>query len=104
MSERKPIPTQPASTTRLCPVCGKASYSSTGTHPQCALARADAATKAERKAADVIESSEARKSWSKPCPKCKRQVPARRYTCDCGHLFSATQGVSRNPRAGVKPR
>jgi hypothetical protein len=61
------------------------------------MAHADALTKAERKAADVAEDAESRKTWSKPCPKCKRQVPARRYTCDCGYQFTAS------PQGG-KPR
>lgn len=89
MSDSKPalVPTiQPRG---LCPVCGKASYSSTGTHPQCSVARADAISRAARKAAGTeVDKTLARKPWSKPCPKCKHQVPARRFVCDCGHKFA----------------
>jgi hypothetical protein len=91
MSERKPIPVQGHPQRRLCPVCGTASYSQTGTHPQCALAREDALSKVARKAAEVkIEPSDEHKSWSKACPKCKRRIPARRFVCDCGHQFAPT--------------
>jgi hypothetical protein len=90
MSEKKPVPIPVTRSQRLCPVCGKASYSSTGTHPQCSLARADAISKAARKSAglDDKKKSPVRKSWSKPCPKCRRELPARRIVCDCGHTFS----------------
>jgi hypothetical protein len=30
---------------KLCPVCGKPSYSLSGEHPQCAIARSDAVTR-----------------------------------------------------------
>jgi hypothetical protein len=33
---------------KLCPVCGKPSYSLAGEHPQCAIARIDAATRAKQ--------------------------------------------------------
>jgi hypothetical protein len=75
-------------TRAICPVCGKASYSRTGTHPQCAVAHADAISRAARKAAEPkSDKSPARKSWSKTCPKCNCQIPARRFACECGHQF-----------------
>ena len=112
MSERKPIPIHATLARGLCPVCGKASYSLTGTHPQCAVAHADAISREARKAAGVeVKKSPARKSWSKPCPKCKRQIPARRIVCDCGHQFagmptSATVQLDRSPvqTSGRRPR
>jgi hypothetical protein len=53
------------------------------------VARADAISRAARKAAGTeVRKPPVRKSWSKPCPKCKRQVPARRILCDCGHQFA----------------
>jgi hypothetical protein len=112
MSERKPIPVPAFAPRGLCPVCGKASYSHTGLHPQCAVARADAISKAARKAAGMeVEKVQARKSWSKPCPKCKRQIPARRIVCDCGHQFAPASTAERSEatpeRRGVsaqKPR
>lgn len=41
MSEKKPTPiiTEPQS--KMCPVCGKRSYSQEGVHPQCAVSQAD---------------------------------------------------------------
>ncbi len=44
---RKPIPEQlyAPRIQKLCPVCGKPSYSLAGEHPQCAIARTDAATR-----------------------------------------------------------
>src|SRR3972149_6117259 len=71
---------------RRCPVCGKPSYSSNGIHPQCAMAREDAALRAARKASGVVaERRPARSNWLKQCPKCRRQLQARRMTCDYGH-------------------
>lgn len=109
MSEKKPTVVRPVAARRLCPICGKPSYSSSGTHPQCSLARADAKARAARKLSGDANAKPTRKSWSKPCPKCKRQVPARRMVCDCGHAFdtaapaAATAGkkLSGGPR---KPR
>jgi hypothetical protein len=87
MSISKPVAivhTPPA-----CPVCGKPSYSRGGVHPQCAVARADKARKpkppAKAKAAAFGQ-------WKKKCPHCGRQVPARRYSCECGHKFEQTTG------------
>ena len=88
MSEKKPVVTRDLSTPGLCPVCGKASYSRNGTHPQCSAAKADSLARAARKAAGIETVKTPRKSWSKPCPKCKRQIPARRIVCDCGHTFA----------------
>jgi hypothetical protein len=88
MSEKKPVVARDLPTPGLCPVCGKASYSRNGTHPQCAAAKADSIARAARKAAGIETVKTPRKSWSKPCPKCKRQIPARRIVCDCGHTFA----------------
>jgi hypothetical protein len=53
------------------------------------VARADTISRAALKAAGVpIKKSPDRKSWSKLCPKCKHQMPARRFVCDCGHQFA----------------
>ena len=46
MSEKKPVVLRAAAPPGLCPVCGKASYSLNGTHPQCSVARADAISRA----------------------------------------------------------
>jgi hypothetical protein len=107
MSEKKPVVVRAVAAPGLCPVCGKASYSLNGTHPQCSVARADAISRAARKAAGVEVVEGPRKSWSKPCPKCKRQIPARRIVCDCGHKFAGmpgatTQFAQRKPETKVK--
>ena len=88
MSEKKPIVARETSARNICPVCSKPSYSATGTHPQCSVARADALSRADRKAAEIELSKAPRKSWSKACPKCKHEIPARKIICDCGHKFS----------------
>jgi hypothetical protein len=88
MSEKKPIILRMPPSRENCPVCGKPSYSSTGTHPQCALVRADELSRDDRKKSAAAAAKVKRKSWSKPCPKCKSEIPARRMVCDCGHSFS----------------
>lgn len=97
MSEKKPIVIRNGNARPNCPICGKPSYSSTGTHPQCAVARADAVTRAARKEAEPQMARTPRKTWSKPCPKCKREIPARRYVCDCGHQFVAAPQQDASP-------
>jgi hypothetical protein len=49
MSEKKPAVVYFPAVQRLCPVCGKVSYSRSGEHPQCSVARTDAAFKARQK-------------------------------------------------------
>jgi hypothetical protein len=89
MNEKKPTPWIPQSKGKVCPVCGKQTYSHGGIHPQCATYQADAARteklKAERKRkASATKSS----TWTrKKCPKCKTELHARRKVCDCGHMF-----------------
>ena len=75
-----------------CPVCGKPSYSRGGVHPQCAVARADKA----RKPKPVVKpkATVASGQWKKTCPRCNRQVAARRYSCDCGHNFEPAASSS----------
>ena len=54
MSEKKPTPIFVERNGKICPVCGKPSYSREGVHPQCAMTQADASRKmrlaAEKKA------------------------------------------------------
>jgi len=45
MSEKKPKPEVIVIPRKLCPVCGKASYSSGGVHPQCSQKKAAAAAR-----------------------------------------------------------
>jgi hypothetical protein len=88
---RKPVPMHAVPTRVRCPVCGEVSYSATGMHPQCAAIRADKVLRALHKAnSAAVELPAARKAWSKFCPKCKRQMPSRRFRCDCGHNFGPT--------------
>ena len=51
MSVKKPEPLNPTPGKRLCPVCGKPSYSLSGMHPQCSQAQENTALKAAQKAA-----------------------------------------------------
>jgi hypothetical protein len=61
MSEKKPTPIVNERRGRVCPVCGKASYSRDGVHPQCSMLQADAPRKlrlaAEKKAKAAKEAS-----------------------------------------------
>lgn len=41
MSEKKPSPLIIWPKPKICPVCGHASYSASGLHPQCAMSLAD---------------------------------------------------------------
>lgn len=100
LNVKKPGPLEAAILRNLCPVCGKASYSRGGTHPQCAVARADADLRAKRLASGVVAPrSAARTPWMKSCPQCQRQMASRRYVCDCGHAFGSTapQALPGNP-------
>jgi hypothetical protein len=49
MSAKKPELIYYPAVRRFCPVCGKVAYSLSGEHPQCAVARGDAAFKAKQK-------------------------------------------------------
>ncbi len=90
MSEKKPVILQMSRARGDCPVCGKPSYSVTGMHPQCALARADALSREQRKKTATPPAKAKRKSWIKVCPKCRHEIPARRVVCDCGYKFPPT--------------
>ena len=74
-----------------CPVCGKPSYSLGGVHPQCAVTRADKVRKAAKPVAKP-KTAAMSGQWKKTCPRCSRQVAARRYSCDCGHKFGPSAG------------
>jgi hypothetical protein len=49
VSEKKPELVYFPAVQRFCPVCGKVSYSLSGEHPQCSVARGDAAFRAKQK-------------------------------------------------------
>jgi hypothetical protein len=91
----KPVPVLPQAVRNLCPVCGKASYSRDGVHPQCSLSQADAARSAKirekRKLEQKVEKPR-QSSFSKTCPKCNTTVHARLVMCACGHEFMRVRG------------
>ena len=53
VSEKKPELIYFPAKRNFCPVCGEVSYSRSGEHPQCSVARADAAFKARQKKRDT---------------------------------------------------
>lgn len=90
MSILKPVPIVPQVVKNLCPICGKASYSRDGIHPQCALQRADEPRNVKNRAAKKKEAkapSSQQRQWSKKCPECGVQVHVRLLECSCGHTF-----------------
>jgi hypothetical protein len=94
MGISKPDPLIAARATRAaCPVCGKVSYSATGIHPQCAMNRAATAIHLAAKAnlAAQEQKSHPKPIWSKRCPRCRRDLSARRAVCDCGYSFLAAK-------------
>jgi hypothetical protein len=82
MSHSKPKLVGPARP--VCPVCGTTTYSQGGIHPQCAVSRADKMTPRPK---DLAAKAKPIMQWKKRCPRCKRELPARRMVCDCGHSF-----------------
>ena len=76
-----------------CPVCGKASYSRDGIHPQCAIVQADLPRQKQlaelRKKKDGKTEKKKIKqvSWKKKCPQCHVEVHVRLKVCECGHAF-----------------
>ncbi|MCI0333002.1 MAG: hypothetical protein L0228_07240 [Planctomycetes bacterium] len=90
MSDHEPLVTVPTPVRNLCPICGKASYSLGGIHPQCAMQQADAPRELQLRAAKKAEVAKAKprqRSWKKKCPKCGTDVHARREACKCGFKF-----------------
>jgi hypothetical protein len=79
--------TQPSG--KVCPVCGKQTYSQGGIHPQCAVHQADAARSEKLKADRKRKAEEPKQStWSKKkCPKCSKESHVRRKVCNCGYEF-----------------
>jgi hypothetical protein len=81
----------------ICPVCGKASYSLGGIHPQCAMERADAKRKKQLKAKEQASNKQKPKlmrsetvRWNtKKCPNCSTESHIRKRHCNCGYDFFA---------------
>lgn len=97
MNTKKPTPVFAEVPRNRCPVCDKVVYSATGIHPQCAMSRESSVLREAQKLAQAAEPPkpappQPKSHWLKTCPKCKRQVTTRRFTCDCGHTFEAHAG------------
>lgn len=89
MSEKKPVPFISSEKGKMCPVCGKKSYSRAGIHPQCAAKQADdtrsKVIKEKRKREAATRDSS---SWNKKsCPQCQAVSHVRLKQCQCGHVF-----------------
>ena len=90
MHTLKPVPIFPQPVRNLCPICGAASYSRDGIHPQCAVQQADEPRNVRLRLKKKLKAKTERqgqRSWEKKCPKCSRQVHVRRGKCDCGYVF-----------------
>lgn len=89
MDTKKPEPLETIPVRQRCPVCDKTVYSATGIHPQCAMSRAAAVADlaVARRQIVVAAKKQPERSWSKKCPKCRRELHVRRAVCDCGHSF-----------------
>jgi hypothetical protein len=82
----------------LCPVCGSATYSAAGIHPQCSVALYDqmhrerigkrVSEPAPKPIAPVI------KAWHRLCPRCGEQTHFRKPECACGHAFKEARPES----------
>lgn len=88
----EPVAIIPQFVRNICPICGKATYSRGGIHPQCAMQKADEPRmirlRAARRAEVKLEKPRQR-SWNKKCPKCAAQIHVRREGCDCGFKFGS---------------
>lgn len=87
---KKPTPLYNSVVRAPCPVCGHASYSSTGIHPQCAMQAADIVHIARvnaRKLCQPVTANTAPRPFEKRCPRCRGTLPARSLACTCGHNF-----------------
>lgn len=90
MNSRMPTPKITERGKKICPVCGKSSYSAGGVHPQCAVHQADEELRAQQKAKGEDppqDKNSVPRSWEKRCPKCKAVLHVRKQACDCGHTF-----------------
>jgi hypothetical protein len=88
----KPMPLIIEVGKKICPVCGKSSYSRDGIHPQCAMQQGDALRRSqlappEKPLAQRLPIDNAGR-WNKFCPACHRSLHVRKATCVCGHRFN----------------
>ena len=101
MSNKKPEPMFSAAKPALCPVCGEASYSSAGIHPQCSVKQADEKRRVILKQAELDAAAANKPSaqkpagrWEKTCPKCGMTLHVRKKICDCDYAFGKTKSTS----------
>lgn len=91
MNHKNPTPIIQHSGKKVCPVCGKPSYSLEGIHPQCAVQQADTPRRErlrkEKKRQAAVKNGSTQKSWLRECPHCHAQIHVRRKVCDCGYSF-----------------
>jgi RNA polymerase subunit RPABC4/transcription elongation factor Spt4 len=92
---RKTQPLLLPQTRKRCPVCDEVSYSASGIHPQCAMARADVVQTAKNKRSALRHKAKTPaivtadlKPWHRVCPRCKALVHIRKTTCNCGKSLS----------------
>jgi predicted nucleic-acid-binding Zn-ribbon protein len=101
MSNKKPDPIFQSSQPNVCPICGSASYSAAGIHPQCAVKQADEKRRIHLKkikseaAPPKPETAALNSRWQKTCPKCSATQHVRKKKCDCGHTFAVNLRKSR---------
>jgi hypothetical protein len=91
MSSEKSVVVIQSPPRQLCPICGKASYSLGGIHPQCSMLQADEPRLVRLRALRAAEQKTkkpARQSWQKRCPTCGAQSHVSRKSCECGHKFA----------------
>jgi hypothetical protein len=91
MSIIKPIIVIPGPDRNLCPICGKATYSRGGIHPQCAMEQADQPRVIRLQIARRVEIKIEKAKpqvHKKKCPECDTSSDARRAVCKCGFRFS----------------
>ena len=102
MSNKKPRPLNSRPPPNLCPICGEASYSRAGVHPQCSARQADEKRKdhikREKLAAEAtpISAGERISAWQKICPKCKAVQHIRKKICSCG---ASLESLARPPNS-----
>jgi ribosomal protein S27AE len=92
MSTIKPVVFTPQPARALCPICGKATYSRGGIHPQCAMQQADAPRVVQIRAAKLAEAKidkpKPMAAKKKKCPECDAQLDSRQQACACGFEFN----------------
>jgi hypothetical protein len=89
---KKPLPLFDVQIRPMCPICGHASYSRAGIHPQCAMAAEDKVHSQRISAHRLAEptppvSMTTLRRHEKRCPRCMAVHPLRRHKCECGHTF-----------------